>query len=96
MSSPDDPDLRDLPEDDDAFDPGPVPGPDDEPSPAERARARAFGELLDKVVDGWRVVLKIGQGATGTVYEARRKGARAAAWRCVRICPTGVRSRASG
>ena len=25
MSSPDDPDLRDLPEDDDAFDPGPVP-----------------------------------------------------------------------
>ncbi|MCA9680245.1 MAG: hypothetical protein KC464_34775, partial [Myxococcales bacterium] len=52
MSSPDDPDLRDLPEDDDAFDPGPVPGPDDEPSPAERARARAFGELLDKVVAG--------------------------------------------
>ncbi|MGE0708334.1 MAG: protein kinase [Planctomycetota bacterium] len=34
--------------------------------------------LIGSVVDGWEVVLRIGQGATGTVYEARRGAARAA------------------
>lgn len=39
-------------DDDDELDPGAVPGPDDEPTAAERARARSFAELLDKVVAG--------------------------------------------
>ena len=34
--------------------------------------------LLDQIVDGWHVLIKVGQGATGTVYEARRGEARAA------------------
>ncbi|RMG13447.1 MAG: hypothetical protein D6731_12070 [Planctomycetota bacterium] len=35
-------------------------------------------ELLGAEVDGWRVVLRLGQGATGAVYEARKGGRRAA------------------
>jgi hypothetical protein len=38
--------------DDDDFDPGPVPGPDAEPTATEKARARSFAELIDKVVTG--------------------------------------------
>ncbi len=39
-------------DDDDDLDPGPVPAPDAEPTTAERARARSFAELVDKVVAG--------------------------------------------
>lgn len=39
-------------DDDDDLDPGPVPGPDDEPTAAERAHARSFADLVDKVVAG--------------------------------------------
>ncbi len=35
-------------------------------------------ELLDSTLDGWRLLIKIGQGATGSVYEGRRGGERAA------------------
>lgn len=38
--------------DDDSLDPGLVPDVDDEPTPAEKAKARAFGDLVDKVVAG--------------------------------------------
>lgn len=43
---------RDTHDDDDDLDPGPVPAPDDEPTAAERAHARSFAELVDKVVAG--------------------------------------------
>lgn len=45
-------DDRDPALDHDELDPAPVPDPDDAPTTAERARARAFGELIDKVVAG--------------------------------------------
>lgn len=49
---PDDPDDRDEPAlADDLLD-GPVPGPDDPPTAAERAHARGFGDLVDKVLAG--------------------------------------------
>jgi hypothetical protein len=37
---------------DDDFDPDPVPDPDAEPTAAEKTRARAFADLVDKVVAG--------------------------------------------
>jgi hypothetical protein len=37
---------------DDSLDPDPVPAPDAEPTAAEKARARAFSDLVDKVVAG--------------------------------------------
>ena len=41
-----------------------IPDPDTEPTAAEKARARAFGELVDRVIAG--------RGAPGTVLEFTR------------------------
>ena len=38
--------------DNDELDPGPIPEPDAEPTAAEKTRARAFADLVDKVVAG--------------------------------------------
>jgi serine/threonine protein kinase len=35
-------------------------------------------ELIGAVVDGWRILMKVGQGASGSVYEARKEDQRAA------------------
>ncbi|HVV85018.1 MAG TPA: hypothetical protein VHE35_18265, partial [Kofleriaceae bacterium] len=50
---PDAPDPRDA-DGEPLSDPlsGPVPAPDAPPEPAERARARGFGDLVDKVLAG--------------------------------------------